>query len=333
MSSAAALALYPLWAVALAVGLTALRLGRSVGRGLVILCFALATWVTGLVLLVSADGAPGGALASAGLAERVLPARDAPRRRVPARGRRRREDHRSPRRPRRLRVQRRRRAPRRRVPPASSTAPACAVPARCSSLSRSSPRSARSRRSSGSSGSPAGRPQPQRRRGLALVIANLAATLGGGGAIALRVFGLAPIELAAPFLFLSIVLATIRRRLRGEGPRPRGARAGARLRVAHGALLCVRPRRLLPPAPAPRPRDDLRVDRVRDLLRRAPPRSAALDRRRDDRRAASSRAPSRSIAWSARSRSRRPSASKPRASPRWAASRAPSRTRCATRSA
>src|SRR3954454_10495721 len=70
MSPIAALALYPLWAVALAVGLTALRLGRSVGRGLVILCFALAIWVTGLALLVSADGAGG---PSATLAERVLP--------------------------------------------------------------------------------------------------------------------------------------------------------------------------------------------------------------------------------------------------------------------
>src|SRR5262245_29270943 len=73
MSPTAAIALYPLWAVALAVGLTAMRLGRSVGRGLVIVCFALAVWVTNLVLLVSADGPRPSALASTELAERVLP--------------------------------------------------------------------------------------------------------------------------------------------------------------------------------------------------------------------------------------------------------------------
>ncbi|AUX26505.1 histidine kinase [Sorangium cellulosum] len=60
-----ALAYYPLWAVAVTVALTALRLGRNVGRGLVALCFFLALWVTGLILLETE--------ATAALAERVLP--------------------------------------------------------------------------------------------------------------------------------------------------------------------------------------------------------------------------------------------------------------------
>ncbi len=58
------LVLYPLWAFALAIGLVALRLGRETRAGLVALSFALAFWVSGLVLL------------SAGydVAERVVPA-------------------------------------------------------------------------------------------------------------------------------------------------------------------------------------------------------------------------------------------------------------------
>lgn len=208
MSSAAALALYPLWAVALAVGLTALRLGRSVGRGLVILCFALATWVSGLVLLVSADGAPGGALASAGLADRVLPLGMLLAGAFLHAG-----------------------------ADIAKTADRCAVRAGyafsvvVALLGVTSPGLLYGPGVRGPGplffpvaiastlgaiaskvwlfGLTRGAPAPQRRRGLALVIANLAATLGGGGVIALRVFGIAPIELAAPFLFLSIVLATI----------------------------------------------------------------------------------------------------------------------------
>jgi signal transduction histidine kinase len=208
VSSAAALALYPLWAVALAVGLTALRLGRSVGRGLVIVCFALATWVSGLVLLVSADGAREGALARSGLADRVLPlgmflagaflhagadiAKTTDRRAVRA------------------------------GYAFSSVVAALGVTfpgliygpgvrgpgplfyplAIVSTLGAIASKVWLWRLTRGA-------PAPQRRRSVALVIANLTATLGGGGAIALRVFGLAPIESAAPFLFLSIVLATI----------------------------------------------------------------------------------------------------------------------------
>ena len=63
MSAFAALVLYPLWSVALATGLVALRLGRSARTGLVVLCALLAAWVVGLVLLASGSA----------VAERVLP--------------------------------------------------------------------------------------------------------------------------------------------------------------------------------------------------------------------------------------------------------------------
>ena len=65
MSRFAVLALYPLWAVAMVVATTALRLGRASRRGLLSLCFSLAFWVTGLILLEN----PG----TAALAERVVP--------------------------------------------------------------------------------------------------------------------------------------------------------------------------------------------------------------------------------------------------------------------
>ncbi len=63
MSPFAALTLYPLWAVAVAIGLVALRLGRARRTGLVLFSFGLSLWVTGLILLES----------GADLAERVLP--------------------------------------------------------------------------------------------------------------------------------------------------------------------------------------------------------------------------------------------------------------------
>jgi signal transduction histidine kinase len=66
VSRFAVLAFFPLWAVSLGMGLTAFRLGRSVGRGLVLLCVCLAVWVSGLILAV---GAP-----ELGGAGRVLPA-------------------------------------------------------------------------------------------------------------------------------------------------------------------------------------------------------------------------------------------------------------------
>ncbi len=66
MSTFAALALYPLWAVAMTVLATVLRLGRATRRGLLALCFALAVWVTGLILLESPRFAT--------VAERAVPA-------------------------------------------------------------------------------------------------------------------------------------------------------------------------------------------------------------------------------------------------------------------
>lgn len=50
MSEVAVLLLYPLWAVALGVAALALRLGRSVGRGIVALSACLALWALGLTL-------------------------------------------------------------------------------------------------------------------------------------------------------------------------------------------------------------------------------------------------------------------------------------------
>lgn len=207
MSPTAALALYPLWAVALAVGFTAVRLGRSVGRGLVILCFALAIWVTNLVLLVSADGPRAGALASTDVAERVLPLgmllaaaflhAGADVARAPDR----RPVH---------------------VAYAGSIAVALlggafprllygpgvrgpgpffyplAIASIAGIFASKLHLYLLARRMEG----------PQRTRGLAIVAGSLAATLGGGGAVALRVLDIAPIELAAPFLLTSIVLAT-----------------------------------------------------------------------------------------------------------------------------
>jgi signal transduction histidine kinase len=65
MTTFAALALYPLWAVAMTVFITVLRLGRDTRRGLFALCFFLALWVTGLILLESPE--------TTVLGERVVP--------------------------------------------------------------------------------------------------------------------------------------------------------------------------------------------------------------------------------------------------------------------
>ncbi len=63
MTPFAALALYPLWALALTTALVTMRLGRGPRTGLVMLCGGLAVWVTGLILLVS----------GVEVAERVVP--------------------------------------------------------------------------------------------------------------------------------------------------------------------------------------------------------------------------------------------------------------------
>jgi len=63
---ATALALYPIWALALSVALTALRVGRSSMRGLVVFAFGLSLWVGSLAALAH----PG----ARSIAERLLPA-------------------------------------------------------------------------------------------------------------------------------------------------------------------------------------------------------------------------------------------------------------------
>ncbi len=66
MSEFAALGLYPLWAVSTTVLITAFRLGRATPKGLLSLCFSLSLWVTGLILLDTPW--------ARGVADRVLPA-------------------------------------------------------------------------------------------------------------------------------------------------------------------------------------------------------------------------------------------------------------------
>ena len=63
MTPAIALTFFPLCAVALTIGLVALRLGKETRGGLVVLSSGLAVWATGLILL----------LTGARIAERVLP--------------------------------------------------------------------------------------------------------------------------------------------------------------------------------------------------------------------------------------------------------------------
>src|SRR4051812_45158784 len=65
MTPAAALILYPSWAIAVLLAATAARLGRSTGLGLVVLCLLLAAWVTSLVLVELP--------ATRGLAEHIIP--------------------------------------------------------------------------------------------------------------------------------------------------------------------------------------------------------------------------------------------------------------------
>jgi signal transduction histidine kinase len=65
VSPLSAFAFYPVWALAFCVAFVALRLGRSAGLGLPLLCITQGIWVTGLVLFSTEATAP--------LAERVLP--------------------------------------------------------------------------------------------------------------------------------------------------------------------------------------------------------------------------------------------------------------------
>jgi len=65
MTAAAALILYPSWAIAVVLTATAARLGRSTGRGLLAVCGLLALWITSVILVELP--------ATRALAERIIP--------------------------------------------------------------------------------------------------------------------------------------------------------------------------------------------------------------------------------------------------------------------
>jgi signal transduction histidine kinase len=212
MTPFAVLALYPLWAVAMAVFVTVLRLGRDTRRGLLALCFFLALWVTGLILLESPATSsiaervvPAGVLLSAGylhagtdLTQGVRPAAVwaayvvtgaialvglvAPRA-LYAEGAR---------------------APGPLFIPVAvvSAAASCAL---IVWLARAA------REATGI----------ERRRRAALALGGVFGSIGGGGVVGLRVFGLGDVWVAAPFLLVSILLASYAV-LSGERGRARG---------------------------------------------------------------------------------------------------------------
>jgi signal transduction histidine kinase len=215
MTPFAALALYPLWAFAMTVFATVLRLGRETGRGLLSVCFFLAAWVTGLILLETSRTAafaehvvPGGMLLAAAF---VHAGADV------------------------LRLARRgvvtfayagagavslagAAAPRAfygtgaRVPgplflPVSAVSATLAV-----MLVLWLAQAAQAARG------------PERRRRAALALGATAGSLGGGGVVGLRVTGLGDVWVAAPLLLVAVVL-TAYAVLSGERGRARGVLA------------------------------------------------------------------------------------------------------------
>jgi signal transduction histidine kinase len=197
MSTYAALALYPLWAVAMTVLATVLRLRRETLLGLPALCFALGLWVTGLILLESPRTAalaehavPAGILVAAGFTHAAADL-----------------------------VQLRRRAV---VWIAYAYAGAVTL------LGLLAPRAlyAAGARGPGPLFAPLavvsalgsmalvlwlGRATvavhgPERRRRAALALGAISGSIGGGGVIGLRVYALGDVSLAAPFLLVAIVL-------------------------------------------------------------------------------------------------------------------------------
>lgn len=194
-----AFALVPLWALSLVVGFTALRMARRLGAGLVLLCFATAIWVSGLILLLTPGAAP--------WAERALPSGMLLAGAFVHAGAN-------------LSGERHPRAvafawatsvavslagflwPRALYGPGAvgpgplflplavaSVLATLWMKAWLISLLRAAPRGL------------------GRGRLVALLIGNFTGALGGGGAIALHVYGLAPVGVAAPFLFLSLAMA------------------------------------------------------------------------------------------------------------------------------
>lgn len=209
MNPFAAIAFYPLVAVALAIAFLALRLGRRTRGALVALCVALSIWVAGLILLIS--GAPH--------AERILPFgmllagafvhAGADVARVPAR-----------------------RAiffawawggfvailgaiaPRLLYGPGARGLGPLFVPfAILSAIGTAATLVFLARLAREAKGT-------ERRRRIALVVGCLAGALGGGGVIGLRVTGAADVELAAPLLLIAVVLAAYAV-FRGEDARGR----------------------------------------------------------------------------------------------------------------
>ncbi len=199
MTMFAALALYPLWAVAMTVFVTVLRLGRGTPRGLLALCFFLALWVTGLILLESPQ--------TSAFAERVVPAGMLLAAGFVHAG----TDLTTPRSralvgvvyaatgavailgvvlPRALYA-----------PGARAPGPVFLPIAVVSALAAAAVVVWLGRAALAASGT-------ERRRRGALALGGIFGSLGGGGVVGLRVYGLGDVWLAAPFLLVSIGLAS-----------------------------------------------------------------------------------------------------------------------------
>jgi signal transduction histidine kinase len=211
MTPFAVLALYPLWAVAMAVFITVLRLGRDTPRGLLALCFFLALWVTALILLESPETAafaerfiPAGGVVAGGFVHAGLDLTRAPRRALVwiayalasavaiAGGL----------------------APRLLYGPGVRGAGPLFVPIGLISAAASIAVILWLARTA-----LAVEGTERRRRG-ALALGGVFGSLGGGGVVVLRVYGLADVWIAAPFLLVSVLLAAYAV-LRGERGRAR----------------------------------------------------------------------------------------------------------------
>ena len=199
MTTFAALALYPLWAVAMTVFTTVLRLGRDTRRGLLALCFFLALWVTGLILLESPETAtlaehvvPAGVLLGAGFAHAGADITGSARRigiwiayalsgAVALLGCL---------------------APRLLYAPgARAPGPVFFPTAVVSAIASCALVVWLARAALAVTGT-------ERRRRAALALGGVFGSLGGGGVVGLRVYGLGDVWLAAPFLLASILLAS-----------------------------------------------------------------------------------------------------------------------------
>jgi signal transduction histidine kinase len=199
MSRFAVLALYPLWAVAMTVCATVLRLGRRTRLGLLALCFSLAFWVTGLILLEAPRTAafaehvvPAGVLLAAGFVHAGADLTQTARRAVvwiayAAWGAVALLGLLAP----RLLYAPGARAPGPLFAPVAIASGLCSV-ALVLWLGRAAV---------------VARGVERRRRG-ALALGAIFGSLGGGGVVGLRVFGLGDVWLAAPLLLVAILLAS-----------------------------------------------------------------------------------------------------------------------------